>query len=282
MSEMERSGKATRQDWPEGYTMPTVVRARDFYLYDRYGERYTDFFQNYGRAILGHRPERIQQAIKSTVSRGLIAEYPSVFTGRLEKLLVNLFPSFPVVRIYSDPRKVMQAVSAVSDDALFDPALSAEHASRTVSYWRPFLGFGGAESVMLLPILPFPGSFVPQVVCLKESFCTAQVPPSDMVSPLLLDLLVKTTASLIQVLKSEETVAKRMDNPLSGVFKTRGPYGLTGLSEERYAAFAREALTKHMVFPRAADVPFIIPGSYTKGDVVGLVELASRYANAVT
>ncbi|MGE4455222.1 MAG: glutamate-1-semialdehyde aminotransferase [Sphaerochaeta sp.] len=261
--------------------MPTVVRARDFYLYDRYGVRYTDFFQNYGRAILGHRPERMQRAIKSTVSRGLVAEYPSVFTGRLEKLLVNLFPNFPVVRYYTDSGKVMQAVKAVTSDAIFDPAVSAEHASRTVSYWRPFLGFGGAESVMLFPILPFPGSFVPQVVCLTEEACTDQVPPSDVVSPLLLDLLVKTTASLIQVMESEETVAMRMNNPLKGVFRTRGPYGLTGLSETRYAAFAREAQEKQMVFPPTADIPFIIPGSYAKGDVVGLVELASRYADAV-
>jgi hypothetical protein len=73
-----------------------------------------------------------------------------------------------------------------------------------------------------------------------------------------------------------------MDNPLSGVFRTRGPYGLTGLSEERYAAFAREALTKQMVFPPTADIPFIIPGSYTKGEMGPLMELASRYADAVT
>ncbi len=277
-SDMQRSDTTTRQDWAEGYTMPTVVRARAYYLYDRFGVRYTDFFQNYGRAILGHRPDKIQQAIKSTVSRGLISEYPSVFTGRLEKLLAKLFPNFPVIRFYSDPRKVMMATSAVSDDAIFDPAVSAEHASRTVSYWRPFLGFGGAETVMLLPILPFPGSFVPQVVCLKEDVCTAKVPSSDMISPLSLDLLVKTVVNVIEVLKSEEMVGARMNNPLNGLFETRGPYGLTGLPEKRYEAFATEALSLKIVFPPTADIPFIIPGVYTKGDVDGLVELASRYA----
>ncbi|NCC13844.1 MAG: glutamate-1-semialdehyde aminotransferase [Spirochaetia bacterium] len=273
---MQREGKETRHERPEGYTMPTVVRARSFYLYDGFGARYTDFFQNYGRAILGHRPDLIQRSIKSTVSRGLVSEYPSVFSGRLEKLLATLFPDFPVIRMYSDPQKVLQAIRSVSGDVPFDPATSPEHASRTVSYWRPYLGFGGADSVMLLPILPFPGSFVPQVVCLKEEACTGDVPPSDAVSPLLLDLLVKTTANLIRSLESDETVKKRMDNPLAGVFETRGPYGLTGLSPARYEAFALEALSLKVVLPPTADVPFIIPGEYAKGDVRPFLELAGR------
>lgn len=278
---MQRKDQTTRQEQSEGYTMPTVVRARNFHLYDRYGVRYTDFFQNYGRAILGHRPQLIQKAVKSTVSRGLISEYPSVFSGRLEKLLARLFPSFPVIRLYADQQKAVQVARLVSDDAIFDPALSIKQASRTVSYWRPFLGFGGADSVMLFPILPFPGSFVPQVVCLKEEACTAAIPPSDCISPLLLDLLVKTVASLMQVLESEEMVKERMNNPLEGVFDTRGPYGLTGLSDMRYEAFALEALALKIVLPPKADIPFIIPGSYTEGDVRPFLELSRRYA-AVT
>jgi hypothetical protein len=279
---MSDGGKETRQERPEGYTMPTVVRARSFYLYDRRGVRYTDFFQNYGRAILGHRPEQVQRSIKATVSRGLISEYPSLFSGRLEKLLAMLFPDFVVFRVYSDQQKVLQVVRQVSNDALFDPAVSPEHASRTVSYWRPFLGFGGADSVMLLPILPFPGSFVPQVVCLKEEACTACLPPSDCVSPLLLDLLVKTTASLIRTLKVEDAVAKRMDNPLQGVFETRGPYGLTGLCAQRYEEFALEALALKVVLPPSADVPFIVPGEYSPGDVQAFLQLSRQYAGAVT
>ncbi|ADY14016.1 hypothetical protein SpiBuddy_2197 [Sphaerochaeta globosa str. Buddy] len=279
---MADGGKETRQERPEGYTMPTVVRARSFYLYDRRGVRYTDFFQNYGRAILGHRNEQIQRSIKATVSRGLLSEYPSLFPGRLEKLLAMLFPDFPVIRVYSDQQKVLQVARRVSSDAIFDPAVSPEHESRTVSYWRPFLGFGGADSVMLLPILPFPGSFVPQVVCLKEEACTADIPPSDCVSPLLLDLLIKTTASLIRILSVEETVAKRMNNPLQGVFETRGPYGLTGLCAQRYEEFALEALALKVVLPPSADVPFIIPGEYSNGDIRSFVQLSRQYAGAVT
>jgi len=270
--------KDTRQTKAEGYTMPTVVRARDFYLYDRSGKRYLDFFQNNGRAILGHRPQLLQRAIKSTVSRGLISEYPSVFEGRLEKLLATLFPGYPVIRLYSEKQTALQVAGVERSDAIFDPSSSSGQASRTVSFWRPFLGFGGADSVMLFPILPFPGSFVPQVVCLKEEACTASLPPSDRVSPLLLDLLIKSTSSLIHELASDETVAKRMDNPLSGLFETKGPYGLTGLSQSRYEAFAREALALGVMLPPSAEIPFIVPGVYTKGDMQAFLELANQYA----
>ena len=258
--------------------MPIVVRARSFYLYDRYGVRYIDFFQNHGRAILGHRPELMQRAIKSTVSRGLVSEYPSVFEGRLEKLLAKLFPDYSGFRMYDDPDVVEKVAMRVSKDVIYDPACSPIEANCAVSYWRPYLEVGGADSVLLFPILPFPGSFIPQVVCIKDQALADELPPSDCVSPLLLDLLIKATASLIQSVNSVETVAKRRDNPLSGLFETRGPYGMTNLSESRYREFAQEALRLKVVLPPSPDVPFIVPGEYSKGDVEMFLKLARQYA----
>ncbi|HAF86106.1 MAG TPA: glutamate-1-semialdehyde aminotransferase, partial [Sphaerochaeta sp.] len=114
--------KDTRHVATEHYTMPIVVRARSFYLYDRYGLRYVDFFQNHGRAILGHRPDILQRSLKSTASRGLISEYPSVFEGRLEKLLARLFPDYVDFRLYADDHVVRQVAIKVSSDPIYDPA----------------------------------------------------------------------------------------------------------------------------------------------------------------
>lgn len=275
---MLASMKDTRHTSQEGYTMPIVVRARSFYLYDRYGVRYIDFFQNHGRAILGHRPELMQKAIKSTVSRGLVSEYPSVYEGRLEKLLAKLFPDYAGFRMYCNPAMVEKVAMMVSTDVIYDPAYSPSEANCAVSYWRPYLEVGGADSVLLFPILPFPGSFIPQVVCIKDQALADELPPSDCVSPLLLDLLIKATASMIQSLNSDEMVAKRMNNPLSGLFKTRGPYGMTNLSESRYREFAQEALRLKVVLPPSPDVPFIVPGDYSKGDVEMFLKLAEQYA----
>jgi hypothetical protein len=276
---MLASMKDTRHKDGEGYTMPVVVRARSYYLYDRYGVRYIDFFQNHGRAILGHRPELMQRAIKSTVDRGLVSEYPSVFQGRLEKLLAQLFPDFSAFRLYSDSRLVNDLALKVSSGAkaIYDPACSASENSCKVSYWRPYLEVGGADSVLLFPILPFPGSFIPQVVCIKDQTLAETLPPSDCVSPLLLDLLIKATANLINEMKSEESVAKRMDNPFKGLFETRGPYGITHLDDIRYREFYQEALRLRVVLPPSADIPFIVPGSYSKGDISEFLKLSAQY-----
>ncbi len=270
--------KDTRHVEAEHYTMPIVVRARSFNLYDRYGQRYLDFFQNHGRAILGHRPEMLLRSLKGTASRGLISEYPSVFEGRLEKLLARLFPDYAVFRLYAESHMVRQVAKQVSSDPIYDPASSPPTDHHPVSFWRPYLEVGGADSELLFPILPFPGSFIPQVVCIKDQSLADELPPSDPVSPLLLDLLIKTTAALMQSLESEEAVAKRMNNPLSGLFETRGPYGITHLSSTRYREFAQEALGLKVVLPPSADIPFITPGEYSKGDIALLLKLAEQYA----
>jgi len=270
--------KDTRHVTREHYTMPIVVRAQSFYLYDRYGLRYIDFFQNHGRAILGHRPELLQRSLKNTANRGLISEYPSVFGGRLEKLLARLFPDYADFRLYADAQVVRQVAMKVSSDAIYDPAYSPPADHHPVSVWRPYLEVGGADSELLFPILPFPGSFIPQVVCIKEQALADELPPSDPVSPLLLDLLIKTVATLIRSLESEEAVAKRKSNPLAGLFETRGPYGITHLSSSRYREFAQEALRLKVVLPPSADIPLITPGEYSKGDIALFLKLAEQYA----
>ncbi len=270
--------KDTRQVTTEHYTMPIVVRARSFYVYDRYGLRYIDFFQNHGRALLGHQPDMFQRSLKNTANRGLISEYPSVFEGRLEKLLARLFPDYADFRLYADSHVVRQVAMKVSSEAIYDPACSPLTDHHPVSFWRPYLEVGGAISELLFPILPFPGSFIPQVVCIKEQALADEMPPSDPVSPLLLDLLIKTVATLIRSLESDEAVAKRRSNPLTGLFETRGPYGITHLSSSRYREFAQEALGLKVVLPPSADIPFITPGEYSKGDIALLLKLAEQYA----
>lgn len=275
---MHAGVKDTRHVASERYTMPIVVRARSFYLYDRYGVRYLDFFQNHGRALLGHRPDMLQRSIKSTVSRGLISEYPSVFEGRLEKLLAKLFPGYSDFRLYADAQVARQVAMVVSQDPIYDPACSPPTDRCLVSYWRPYLEVGGADSVLLFPILPFPGSFIPQVVCIKDPTLAADLPHSDCVSPLLLDLLIKSVSALMHNLQSDEAVAKRKDNPLEGLFETRGPYGMTHLPPSRYREFAQEALSLKVVLPPSADIPLITPGEYSKGDIALFLKLAEQYA----
>lgn len=270
----------TRQTEAETYTMPVVVRARGYYLYDRSGRRYIDFFQNHGRAILGHRPEGMQRVLKSTISRGLLAEYPSIYQGRLEKILAQLLPDFPHVRIYPRQGSLAEFLKQTfGTDTVADPADGTRPEGCRVSYWRPFLGDGGADTVLLFPILPFPGSFIPEIVCVSDESLAHELPSAQPASPLLLDLLVKSVSALLRLYQSEEAVvARATDNPLKGLFgEPRGPYLLTGLSEGPYRELHQEALAAGVVIPPAPRIPMIFPAEYTDGDIAEFRRIAAKY-----
>lgn len=51
-------------------SVPLIRRARGYFLYTPDGRRFLDFYQDNGRAVLGHRSSGMQQVIKSTVSKG--------------------------------------------------------------------------------------------------------------------------------------------------------------------------------------------------------------------
>ena len=261
-----------------------VVRAREYHLYDRSGRRYVDFFQNHGRAILGHRPDGVLRAMKATASRGLLAPYPSVYQGRLEKILEQLLPGSFAIRLYSGRRyalDVLRRTLGLHDAPLViaDPALADPLAGDAVSFWRPFLPDVEFFSEILLPILPFPGNFVPEVVCVKDEALAKELPSSDPVSPLVLDLLVKCTAALLGKDGGRREWMSQV-NPLAGVFPhVRGPYCATGLSEERYRDFHAAAFAVGVVLPPGPDIPIISPACYADGEVAAFLKLAREFAS---
>lgn len=272
-----------RQNGSLTYTMPVFVRAREYHLYDRQGRRYIDFFQNHGRAILGHRPDGMLRALKATASRGLIAEYPSVYQGRLEKILEQLLPGPFTVRYYSDlryVRDVLQRTLGLSGAplAIADPALADPSPDDAVTFWRPFLEDVELLAKVFIPILPFPGNFVPEIVCVRDGSLAKELPPSDPVSPLLLDLLVKSAADLIGGTEEKRKRSSRR-NPLAEVFPhTRGPYCGTGLSEDRYRVLYDAALEAGVVLPPGPDFPVISPRWYDDGEIGPFIRLAQETA----
>lgn len=262
--------------------MPLVVRAREYHLYDRSGRRYLDFFQNHGRAILGHRPEGMLRAMKGTASRGLVAEYPSVHRGRLETIVEQLLPGFHAVRLYSELRYAKDVLRrvfgsdgaslAIADPALFDPS-----PGDAVSFWRPFLVDVGITAEVLIPVLPFPGSFVCEVVCVKDMALADRLPPSDPVSPLVLDLLVKASGALLGI-GDEERKRFQQENPLRGlVARTCGPYCATGMDESEFRRFHAAALEAGVLLPPGPDVPIIVPPVRTEGEVAPFLRVVKDF-----
>ncbi len=123
---------------------PSIVRAREYKLYSTNGKQYIDLYLVGGKALLGHRVPHCLHAVKSTLARGLWAPYPSIYQGRVEKLLNSLFPQFPHVQLAKSDIQLHQllAESCGVPGATVLPGAIADMAYDMPPYkkilrWRP-------------------------------------------------------------------------------------------------------------------------------------------------
>jgi len=163
--------------------LPGIRSARGYRLYGVDGRRYTDFFQNDGYAMDGHRPADALQALKSSAARGLWAEYPSRWQARVEQMIVQLLPFVDRVFLYPHMDAALADASAGLGAAVRLQESPLEFHSgdntpaagdtRPVLRWRPF-AMGPAQEKALaageygelcIPLIPFPGRFLPVPLC---------------------------------------------------------------------------------------------------------------------
>jgi hypothetical protein len=180
--------------------VPVVRRAREYHLYSVSGKRYLDLWQNGGRSLLGHRPGRLTTVLKDNLSRGLIADLPSVFAGRLIRALQVLFPAYQEFRLCSAMSEALYLTGlhlgrTVTAADVAEPLLNTQPANETpVCFWRPLLPDPPAAEV-LLPVLPFAMAAAPQVVCFRRK-PAPDFPEQDPLSGVLLAGLLRSIHEL--------------------------------------------------------------------------------------
>ena len=180
--------------------IPVFRRAREYHLYSVSDKRYLDLWQNGGRSLLGHKPGRVTTVLKDAISRGLISDLPSVFGGRVFRVLQTLFPAYREFRLSGSRAEALQLAGlylggTVAPDDVADPLLRPEPDPKTpVSLWRPLLPDPPAAEV-LLPVLPFAMAAAPQVVCFRDS-PPRELPPQMPVSGVLIAGLLRSLHDL--------------------------------------------------------------------------------------
>lgn len=267
--------------------LPPIRRARDYRLYGENGKRYLDLWQAGGRALLGHRSERVLTELKNHVSRGLLADLPSIHERRLVKALGLLMPGFSEFRIYRNAASLLDALSAFGGsgfeaEGLPDPA-TAETDGLPLALWRPFLSEevgalpggdsppGGAAATegrggpaVAVPVLPFPSSGAPAVAAFRD-------PPGErarsgeVVSPALLAALSK---SIFQLIRFREEYTEHLWRSFDAPFwRRKGPYLVARGSREEYAALFGRLLEKGILISPRYPGPSIVPAIFTEGEI---------------
>ena len=247
--------------------LPVIRRARGFHLYDNTGRRFLDLYQNGGRAILGHRPEKLSLELKNTLSRGVYAEYPSHEENKLLKAARAVWGgTFEQIGYYRNPMTLMswfrQNGICREPEEISDPAVAA---SSKVSLWRPWLTLEDNVGYVL-PVLPLPGMDSGIILCSRESL---PLPGGDSPSPV-------TAAGLSRCLWN---LKSRLDRPdyFSGItaealpvfhgWVRKGPYLMYIGDKEAYAELFRRSLKEGILIPPDPVLPAILPWELTTGDL---------------
>jgi hypothetical protein len=316
--------------------IPEILRARGYRLYGRDGQRYTDFYQNAGFAMAGHRPEGCFQALKSSAAKGLWAEYPGLWRRRLETRLLQMFPFVDRIFLYPDVTAAVRDLEAYSGLPVKivetpvgfweGPELSRSgprgggeepRESFEVLRWRPF-AMGkeemsrlseGSMGEVFIPVLPFPGSFLPVPLCRVRggSFRPLDESPGvypwagsieGKVSPVLEAVLVKAASGAVRLLEHpREDLWSRFELPGTKRF---GPFLSFSLNPLDYTELFTDMLKKGILLPppsgmartlqtgggrkkspkilRAVQAPAIVPSELDEGEAAPLIrEMRRRY-----
>ncbi len=245
---------------------PAVRRARGYFLYSTDGRRFLDFYQDKGRALLGHRPEGIQGIIKSTVSKGLISPYPSVYRQKAVRALTELFPRAVSIRLYGSKLELYGALASAFNKSIgeISPADPVFGDKGEISLWRPFLDHDLNGVSVLLPVIPCPEGFAPHaaVVLNREISLGGE----SCSSPLALNCFAKTIYRLIRTAVPPEERLRMFDR---GPWDRRGIYLLFNIAGQKYADFSNAALNAGVLLPPDSRIPGIIPLSFEPGHIKG-------------
>ena len=254
--------------------IPDVHRARGFRLYLSNGKRLVDLWLNGGAAVLGHTPPDILRELKNTASRGLYAPFPHFSQGRYINALLKLLPGYSF-RLYAAP----------------PPPLITLFEQGTAKLWRPFLdpkapfsiNENGELFILVVPGIQIWRGELPLGLCVvaaKTEEFLSQLPPGDILPPVLLSVAARGVFDLLAALKRAKPSLPRTYKILKNnetVWQKQGIY-LT-LKEkpslQEWEALFFRFLEAGFLLPPVSVFPIILPGELSDGEDAKLANALS-------
>jgi hypothetical protein len=225
--------------------LPSIRRARGYYLYDASGNRILDLFQDGGRAWLGHRPDGLSLQIKNSLSRGVYAPYPSPEEGKLLKAL----------------KALGEAIGATEAEGWLALYLRPSH-TRKAMLWRPGTPWPSEEGSVEV-LLPLPGLEYGQIL-FERSGAAGQL-RGDLPSPVLAAALNRTVWNLIHAIESPEKESPLPDCT-GDSWHQDGAYLRWKGGEEAYGDCFRKALSRGILISPDPGLPTILPLNRSDAD----------------
>jgi hypothetical protein len=279
-------------------SIPPIKRARGCYLYDFKGRRYHDLYRQNGAALLGHRPANLTRVMKQVMAKGLIADLPSVYEGRLRKAVQKLLPAYKDIRVVccehravelaalylqgkgkKDAAPLYETLPTPVDPLVAGPgdaagAAKAAGTQERIAYWRPLCPPAPwaetAAADVVIPLLPLVVGGAPVVVCFKEKL-PPDFPASDHVSPLLLAGLIRAGYDLLlHRMPDWYTDELLVDAP---GWEQRGPYIMASFAGEKYPGVFHAFLAQGFLLSPNYPGPSLLPWEVSPGELKKMLKL---------
>ncbi len=242
----------------------TIKRARGYRLYTTKGKKILDLSMDYGRAVLGHRPNGLSLSLKNTIDRGIYSRYNNIYKKRLVKELNKRFPDYPNVTILEYEDKVKEFSNSEIYDPLFDSKKNLDDAEKEISYWRPFLKIPNSKHLIIL--YPLPGLNTTTIVVSRSEIELND----DCISPVLLCGILRSINDYDLELKKFKPKNYIEFNNI-GKTTLKPPYLLFNDSPQDYIKRCQKALESDILLNVRS--PFAVLGNeYSLGEIKKLLE----------
>jgi hypothetical protein len=214
--------------------------------------------------------------LKSIISRGLIFDLPSIYHGRLIKLLAARYPDYRAFFVFSGMGETVTFLKGCLGDRFDQDRISdpARNEAGEVCFDRPFLPpdsrKSGKNVRVLLPILPFRLGDCPIVACLRDRPRTVDIRGATL-SPLILSGLLRATRDLDRFSPPPWFAEGSMQDPPG--WTQRGPYMIPRCGTAEYPEVFGQFLNQGLLLSPYFTTPSILPGEASEGELKKMIRL---------
>ena len=271
--------------------LPPIKRVRGYRLYTDSSEKYLDFFQEGGKALLGSKPRGFSLALKNEIEKSNFYNYPSGYLKKITKGISKLAGGNSVSISYFKTEEEMagyvsekegKKYSLCKDVAPHDlegPGLHAE----TIYLWYPFCGSSLKQYLddftYVLPVLPFPGDIAPLILLSS----TVHTENNYIPSPVALSGLNNIIHNLIKFLEQEPYIHWReYTSMLNKIWKAKGPYLIPVYKKEAHEMIFKNFLEKKILIQPYYGQISVLPAEISEGERILFLDTCYKIIRNLT
>lgn len=244
--------------------LPEISRARGYRLYSSSRKRFLDFYQDGGAALMGYRVPGMVLSMKQVLDKGLFLPCCSRYDLRIRNAVADLAGENVNFALFSSRDRIYKMLNINAPE---DSFYSADTENKDITFWRPFSGADIKEVLnnfkYVIPVLPFPGSFSPQLLLTLGD----TLPENDGVSPVLLSPLIMVIYRLIEYMKTASySLWVKDSNVIDRLWNRTGPYLYPRYKRENHEKVFNFLLKKGFLISPCYETPSILPAQISEGE----------------